>query len=54
MAARAVDKKYLLITSPEPLVRIQNHFNVMFLILPSAKLPKWFQSAEQDGRQSSR
>ena len=38
-AARALDKKYLLATSPpEPLVQIQNYFTDMFLMMPSTKL----------------
>ena len=41
MAARAVDKKsktYLQTASPtEPLVKIQNNFTEMFLIMPSTK-----------------
>ena len=39
MAARAVDKKYLKMTSlPEPLVQIQNIFTEMLPTLPSANI----------------
>ena len=38
IVARALDKKYLLTTSPEPLVQIQINFPEMFLIIPSAKI----------------
>ena len=38
MAARALDKKYLKTTSPEPVVQIQGNFTEMFLIMPSAKI----------------
>ena len=39
---------------PEPLVKFQNNFTEMFLIMPSKKLLKiiWIRSAEQDGCQS--
>ena len=37
MAARALDKKYLKMTS-EPLVKIQNYFTEIFLIMPYAKI----------------
>ena len=53
--AKAAEKKYILTTSPpEPLVHIQNNFTEFFLMMPSTKLHKWFQSAEQKDRQSSR
>ena len=39
--ARALDKKYILTTSPhEPLVHIQNNFTDFFLMMPSTKLHK--------------
>ena len=37
-AARAPDKKYLKMTSPEPLVQIQNNFTELFLIMPFTKI----------------
>ena len=37
-AARALDKKYLQMKSPEPLVRNQNNFTEMVLMLPSTKI----------------
>ena len=37
-AFRALDRKYLKITSPEPLVPIQNNFTEMFLKIPSTKI----------------
>ena len=53
--ARALDKKYILTTSPpEPLVHIQNNFTEFFLMMPSTKLHKWFFSAEQKDHKSSR
>ena len=53
--ARALDKKYILTTSPpEPLVYIQNNFTEFFLMMPSTKLNKRFHSAEQKDHQSSR
>ena len=36
--ARALDKKYILTTSPEPLVHIQKKFTEFFLLL---KLHNW-------------
>ena len=40
--ARALDKKYILTTSPpEPLVHIQNNFTEFFLMMPSTKLQTW-------------
>ena len=35
---RALDKKYLQIKPPEPLVQNQNNFTEMVLILPSIKI----------------
>ena len=38
-AARALDKKYLLMTfPPEPLVQIQNNFAEFFLMMASTKI----------------
>ena len=37
-AAKALDKKCLQITSPEPLVQIQNNVTEMSLVLPSTKI----------------
>ena len=54
-AARAVDKKCLLMTfPPEPQVQIQNIFTELILIMPSTKIAQMSRSAEQKGRQSSR
>ena len=36
-AARALDKKCLLMASPEPLAQIQNDFTELFLIMDSTK-----------------
>ena len=36
--ARAPDKKYLKITSPESLVQIQNNFTELLLMMPSTKI----------------
>ena len=55
--ARALEKKYILTTSPpdhEPLVHIENNFTEFFVMMPSTKLHKWFHSAEQKDRHSSR
>ena len=41
-------------TSPEPLVQIQNNFTEMSLKCPLPKLHKWFRSTERRGNQSSR
>ena len=35
---RALDKKFLSITSPEPQVQIKNKFTVLFLMMPSTKI----------------
>ena len=52
--ARALDKKYILTTSPEPLVHIQKNFTEFFYMMRSTKLHKWFHYAEQKDHQSSR
>ena len=53
-AARALDKNSLTASPPEPLVKIQNNFTELFLIIPSTKIAQRFCTAEQRGRQSSR
>ena len=35
---RAIDKKYIQMKSPEPLVQNQNNFTEIFLMLPSTKI----------------
>ena len=45
---RALDMKFCLTTSPEPLVKINNYFTEMFLMIPSTRIAQMVLLSEKN------